>query len=134
MDAACLRLQGPLANFSDLLEEATCGPETASEAPLWRALVPSFIRGALYVFDLAFFERRMFAEAREHGAQVLMRLKKPVKVRSDRPAARPAPRSLVSGLLSLVHPHEEVRLGELRLAAVPQAFNSTRSSLRPMYR
>jgi hypothetical protein len=64
-----------------LLEEAICGPETASETPLWRALVPSFIRGALYVFDLGFFERRLFAEAREQGAHVLMRLKKTAKVR-----------------------------------------------------
>jgi hypothetical protein len=121
VDAAGLRLQGPLAKFSDvrlydgtgqrvpprgrralpactkgragakwvvgyslktgLLEEAICGSETASETPLWRKLVPSFIRGALYVFDLGFFERRLFAEAREQGAHVLMRLKSTAKVR-----------------------------------------------------
>lgn len=64
-----------------LLEEAICGPETASETPLWRRLVPSFTRGALYVFDLGFFERRLFAEAQQQGAHVLMRLKKTAKVR-----------------------------------------------------
>jgi hypothetical protein len=64
-----------------LLEEAICAPETASETPLWRKLVPSFTRRVLYVFDLGFFERRLFAEAHEQGAHVLMRLKKTAKVR-----------------------------------------------------
>ncbi len=64
-----------------LLEEATFAPETASETPLWRKLVPSFTRRVLYVFDLGFFERRLFAEAQDQGAHVLMRLKKSAKVR-----------------------------------------------------
>src|SRR5690606_5640061 len=49
--------------------------------PLWRKLVPSFTRRVLYVFDLGFFERRLFAEALDQGAHVLMRLKKSPKVR-----------------------------------------------------
>ena len=64
-----------------LLEHAECGAETASETPLWRKLVPSFTRGALYLFDLGFFERNLFAAAQDAGAHVLMRLKKTAKVR-----------------------------------------------------
>lgn len=64
-----------------LLEHANCGAETASESPLWRQLVPSFTRGVLYLFDLGFFERQLFADALDAGAHVLMRLKKTAKVR-----------------------------------------------------
>ena len=64
-----------------LLEHAVGAAETAAELPLWRKLVPSFTRRALYVFDLGFFERRLFAEAQDQGAHVLMRLKKTAKVR-----------------------------------------------------
>jgi hypothetical protein len=64
-----------------LLEHGLCGPETASETPLWRALVPEFARGVLYLFDLGFFERQLFADAQAAGAHVLMRLKSNAKVR-----------------------------------------------------
>ena len=64
-----------------LLEHGTFDAETASETPLWRRLVPSFTRGVLYLFDLGFFERRLFAEAQDVGAHVLMRLKSCAKVR-----------------------------------------------------
>jgi hypothetical protein len=64
-----------------LLEHGICGPETASETPLWRQLVPSFTPGALYLFDLGFFERALFAAAQQAGAHVLMRLKSTAKVR-----------------------------------------------------
>lgn len=64
-----------------LLEHAICGAETASETPLWRQLVPSFARGVLYLFDLGFFERALFAAAQQAGAHVLMRLKSSAKVR-----------------------------------------------------
>jgi hypothetical protein len=63
-----------------LLEHGNCGAETASETPLWKLLVPSFTRGALYLFDLGFFERQLFADAQNAGAHVLMRLKKTAKV------------------------------------------------------
>jgi hypothetical protein len=63
-----------------LLEHGICGAETASETPLWKQLVPSFTRGALYLFDLGFFERQLFADAQNAGAHVLMRLKKTAKV------------------------------------------------------
>ena len=53
-----------------------CSAETASESPLWRKLVPSFMPGVLYLFDLGFFERNLFAAAQDVGAHVLMRLKK----------------------------------------------------------
>lgn len=66
---------------SGLLEHAECGAETASETPLWHKLVPTFTRGALYLFDLGFFERNLFAAAEDAGAHVLMRLKKTAKVR-----------------------------------------------------
>lgn len=64
-----------------LLEHGLCGAETASETPLWRALVPEFTRGVLYLFDLGFFERQLFADAQAAGAHVLMRLKSNAKVR-----------------------------------------------------
>lgn len=64
-----------------LLEHAEGAAETASETPLWHKLVPSFSRGVLYLFDLGFFERNLFAAAQDAGAHVLMRLKKTAKVR-----------------------------------------------------
>jgi len=67
-----------------LLEHGICGAETASEAPLWKKLVPTFTRGALYLLDLGFFERSLFAAAKEAGAHVLMRLKSNAKVRVTR--------------------------------------------------
>src|ERR1035438_6587919 len=53
----------------------------ASEPPLWKKLVPTFTSGVLYLFDLGFFERALFASARAAGAHVLMRLKTTAKVR-----------------------------------------------------
>jgi hypothetical protein len=64
-----------------LLEHGLCGAETASETPLWKKLVPRFSRGVLYLFDLGFFERQLFMEAKAAGAHVLMRLKSSAKVR-----------------------------------------------------
>jgi len=64
-----------------LLEQGLCGAETASETPLWRLLVPKFTRGVLYLLDLGFFERQLFADAQAAGAHVLMRLKSNAKVR-----------------------------------------------------
>jgi hypothetical protein len=64
-----------------LLEHGLCGAETASETPLWRALVPKFTRGVLYLFDLGFFERQLFTDAKAAGAHVLMRLKSNANIR-----------------------------------------------------
>jgi hypothetical protein len=64
-----------------LLEQGIHGAETASETPLWHRLVPNFTAGALYLFDLGFFERALFEAAQEAGAHVLMRLKSTAKVR-----------------------------------------------------
>ena len=64
-----------------LLEHGIGDAETASETPLWRKLVPTFTRGVLYLFDLGFFERALFASAQAAGAHVLMRLKSTAKVR-----------------------------------------------------
>jgi len=64
-----------------LLEHGLCDAETASETPLWKKLVPTFTSGVLYLFDLGFFERALFASARAAGAHVLMRLKTTAKVR-----------------------------------------------------
>lgn len=64
-----------------LLEEGLCDAETASETPLWRKLVPTFTHGVLYLFDLGFFERALFAQAQAAGAHVLMRLKSTAKVK-----------------------------------------------------
>src|ERR1017187_4300885 len=64
-----------------LLEHGLCDAETASETPLWKRLVPTFTSGVLYLFDLGFFERALFASARAAGAHVLMRLKTTAKVR-----------------------------------------------------
>ena len=67
-----------------LLEHGICDAETASETPLWKQLVPGFTRGVLYLFDLGFFERALFASAQQAGAHVLMRLKSTAKVRVAR--------------------------------------------------
>ena len=64
-----------------LLEHGLCDAETASETPLWRKLVPNFTPGVFYLFDLGFFERALFAQAKAAGAHVLMRLKSTAKVR-----------------------------------------------------
>lgn len=64
-----------------LLEHGICDAETASETPLWHKLVPTFTSGVLYLFDLGFFERALFASAKAAGAHVLMRLKSSAKVR-----------------------------------------------------
>lgn len=64
-----------------LLEHGLVDAETASETPLWKKLVAAFAPGVLYLFDLGFFERAMFASARAAGAHVLMRLKTTAKVR-----------------------------------------------------
>jgi hypothetical protein len=64
-----------------LLEHGLCAAETAAELPLWRKLVPSFTPRVLYLFDLGFFERQLFADALAAGAHVLMRLKSSAKVR-----------------------------------------------------
>jgi hypothetical protein len=64
-----------------ILEHGLGGAETAAELPTWRKLVPQFARGVLYLFDLGYFERALFAEARDAGAHILMRLKSTAKVR-----------------------------------------------------
>ena len=64
-----------------LLEHGICDAETASETPLWHELVPTFTSGVLYLFDLGFFERALFASAKAAGAHVLMRLKSTAKVK-----------------------------------------------------
>jgi hypothetical protein len=64
-----------------LLEHGVVGAETASETPLWRKLMPKLTRGVLYLLDLGFFERQLFADAQAAGAHLLMRLKSNAKVR-----------------------------------------------------
>lgn len=64
-----------------LLEHGICGAETSAEIPLWKRLVPNLTRGALYLLDLGFFERGLFAQALDTGAHVLMRLKSTAKVK-----------------------------------------------------
>lgn len=64
-----------------LLEEAVVAAETASEMPLWRTMVKRLERGVLYLLDLAFFERALFAQAQEVGAHLVMRLKSGTKVK-----------------------------------------------------
>ena len=63
-----------------LLDEATVAAETTGELPLWRTLVPSLQRGVLYLLDLGFFERALFAQAQLAGAHLVMRLKSNTKV------------------------------------------------------
>jgi hypothetical protein len=67
--------------MTGMLEHLIGAAETASETPLWHQLVPVFQRGALYVFDLGFFERALFTQAQSAGAHVLLRLKASAKVR-----------------------------------------------------
>lgn len=64
-----------------LLEHGLGEAETASETPLWHRLVPTLQRGVLYLLDLGFFERALFASAQSAGAHVLMRLKGNAKVK-----------------------------------------------------
>jgi hypothetical protein len=46
---------------------------------LAQALCRASLRELLYLFDLGFFERDLFARPQDAGAHVLMRLKKPPK-------------------------------------------------------
>lgn len=63
-----------------LIEEALVDAETASELPMWRRLVGELRRGSLYLLDLAFYERALFADAIAAGAHVVMRFKHGTKV------------------------------------------------------
>jgi hypothetical protein len=64
-----------------LIEDAIVDAETASELPMWRRLVGGELRkNTLYLLDLAFFERDLFAQAQKAGAHLLMRLKSKTKV------------------------------------------------------
>jgi len=63
-----------------LLEDALVGAETAAELPMWHRLVGKLRKNTLYLLDLGFFERALFAEAQQAGAHVLMRLKSTAKV------------------------------------------------------
>lgn len=67
--------------LTGVLEHCIGAAETASETPLWHQLVPEFKPGALYVFDLGFFERALFSDAMAAGAHVLMRLKTSARVK-----------------------------------------------------
>jgi hypothetical protein len=63
-----------------LLEEALVDAESASELPMWRRLVGDLRRGSLYLLDLAFYERALFADAIAAGAHLVMRFKRGTKV------------------------------------------------------
>jgi len=65
---------------SGTAEEALQDAETASELPMWRRLVKELRPNVLYLMDLAFFERALFAQAKAAGAHLIMRLKKGTKV------------------------------------------------------
>lgn len=64
-----------------LIDDAVVKPETASELPTWRQMVPSMRKKVLYILDLGFFDRGLFAQAQHDGAHVLMRLKSNVKIK-----------------------------------------------------
>lgn len=66
--------------LSGLLEEALQDAETASELPMWRHLRTQLRPRTLYLMDLAFFERALFAQAKAEGAHLLMRLKSGTKL------------------------------------------------------
>src|ERR1017187_10123904 len=74
-----------------LLEHGLVDAETASETPLWKKLVPTFTSGVLYLFDLGFFERALFASARAAGAHVLMRPKPRGRARGPPPPSANGP-------------------------------------------
>ena len=63
------------------IDDAVCDAQKSADLPLWRSLVPTFVRDVLYMFDLGFFDLKMFTSARMDGAHVLMRLKSKVKVK-----------------------------------------------------
>ena len=64
-----------------VLDQAMVGAETASELPMWRRLVGQLERNVLYVMDLAFYERALFAQAHRDGAHLLLRLKSGTKLK-----------------------------------------------------
>jgi len=63
-----------------LAEEAVCEAQTSAELPMWHALVPTFARNVLYLFDLGYFEKAIFTGALNAGADVLMRLKSKTRI------------------------------------------------------
>ena len=58
-----------------MITEVTHGPDTASELPMWRALVGHLRKNVLYLMDLAYFDGDLFREAQRAGAHLLLRLK-----------------------------------------------------------
>lgn len=64
---------------SGLMQHGACASATASEQPLWRSFVPRLAAGVLYLVDLGYFERALFAEAQAAGAHLLTRLKSSAK-------------------------------------------------------
>ncbi len=66
---------------SGMIEAGLCGAATSAELPMYRELVEGFQRGALYLLDLAYFERQLFADVRSAGAHLLMRLKSGTQLR-----------------------------------------------------
>jgi hypothetical protein len=64
-----------------LLDEGIIGSQRQGELPQWHTLVSKARRGVLYLLDLGYFEREIFAMVKKEGAHVLMRLKSSAKVR-----------------------------------------------------
>lgn len=64
-----------------LVEQAAVDAETRSELPMWRKLVGDLQPQVLYLLDLAFFERALFARAQQAGAHLLLRLKSGTKLK-----------------------------------------------------
>lgn len=67
--------------LSGLVEEVLQDAETASDLPMWRRMCAELRPRVLYLMDLAFFERDLFARAKAAGAHLVMRLKSGTKLK-----------------------------------------------------
>jgi hypothetical protein len=74
-----LVLNGPIAAFSQGPAKERVDQISFRSCRLWIDAVVT--PRVLYLFDLGFFERDLFARAQDAGAHVLMRLKKTAKIR-----------------------------------------------------
>ena len=70
-----------LSLLTGVFEQMTIGAQRAAEIPAWRRLAGELKPNVLYLLDLGFFERDLFRQAQQQGAEVLMRCKSGVKLK-----------------------------------------------------
>lgn len=79
-DQAGAKLLAGYSLKTGLLTECDIAAGTSAELPTWRKLVGSLTPNVLYLFDLAYFDRDLYEQARSTGAHLLLRLKTNARV------------------------------------------------------